>query len=99
MVQYTLNWPNDFQDYAWEIESKGWFAGLEIILDGKALKPIFCDAARLSQDVAGELSSSGFFFEPCLVVVERVSRESIEDAIKNLARTGALARLAKLLNC
>ncbi|EEF58378.1 hypothetical protein Cflav_PD6121 [Pedosphaera parvula Ellin514] len=93
MKQYTLKWPDDFEDYAWQIESKGWFVGLEIIIDGKTLKPIFYDPARLSQDILEEISSAGFFVESFLIVIQQVTRETIERAIADLARTGGLERL------
>ena len=93
MKEYTIKWPDDFEDYSWQIESKGWFAGLEIVVDGKTLRPIFYDLARLSQEIAGEISSAGFFFEPFLVVIQRVTRETIESAVAELAKTGGLERL------
>ncbi len=93
MVQYTLKWPDNFENYSWQIESKGWFVGLEINVGGKTLKPTIYDLARLSQDIAGEFSSAGYFFEPFLIVIQQVTRETIERAIADLARTGALERL------
>jgi hypothetical protein len=94
MKQYTLKWPDDFGDYSWEIESKGWFVGLEIVIDGKTLRPTFYDPVRLSQDIAGETSGAGFFFEPFLIVIRQVNRETIERAVADLAKTGGLGRLA-----
>lgn len=94
MNKYTLKWPADFENYSWQIESKGWFVGLEIIVGEKVLRPTFYDPVRLSQDVAEEITSDGFFTEPCLIVINKVTQESIERAIADLARTGGLERLA-----
>ena len=94
MIEYTLKWPADFENYSWQIESKGWFVGLEIHVGGKTLKPTFYDPVRLSQDIAEEISSGGLFTEPCLIVINKVTQELIERAIADLARTGQLERLA-----
>lgn len=93
MTEYTLKWPDDFENYSWQIESKGWFVGLEIIVGGKTLKPTFYDSSRLSQDIAGEISGAGFFFEPFLIVIRQVNRESMERAVADLAKAGGLERL------
>jgi hypothetical protein len=64
LVCSFAGWPDDFDDNSWQIESKGRFVGLEIVFSGKTLRPTFYDPARLSQDIAGEFSGDGFFFEP-----------------------------------
>lgn len=92
MKEYKLNWPDDFEDSAWEIESKGWFAGLEVVIDGKTLRPVFYDPVRLSQDINGEISSAGFFFEPFLIVIQKVTRDTIERAVTDLVKSGGLDR-------
>ena len=93
MKKYTLNWPADFDDSSWEIESKGWFVGLEIVVDGRTLRPTFYDPVRLSQDIAEEVSTVGIFSEPSLIVISRVTQELIERAIAYLAKSGGLDRL------
>ncbi len=92
MDQYLLKWPVDFDDYRWELESKGWFVGLEILVNGNEIKPMFYEPERLAQDIAQEMSVCGFFAEPCLIVVSRVTRELIEAAVEKLASTGDLGR-------
>jgi hypothetical protein len=95
MKPYTPKWPDDFDDHALQIESKGWFVGLEIIVDGRTFKPTFYDPARLSQDILEEISSADFFFEPFLIVIQQVSRESIERAVADLTRTDGPERLVQ----
>jgi hypothetical protein len=95
MKEYTLKWPDNFNDYSWEIEYKGWFEGLEIVVDGKTLRPAFYDPVRLSQEIAGEISSAGFFCEPFLIIIQRVTRETIESVVADLAKSGELERLVK----
>jgi len=59
MPSYSLKWPSDFEDYVWELESKGWFTGLEITLDGKKSTPVFYDEAGLRLEIAHDISSLG----------------------------------------
>lgn len=92
MEQYTLKWPEDFEAYSGEIESKGWFVGLEIVIEEKTLRPVFYDPVRLSQDVDEEISTAGFFLEPCLIVVRQVTRETIERTVAELAKSGGFNR-------
>ena len=93
MDDYTLNWPPDFDDFAWELESKGWFVGLEVVVGDRILRPTFYDPIRLSQDMDAELRSSGIFTQPVIIVIKRLSRESIEAAIEKLASEGQLGRI------
>ena len=93
MMQYSLIWPDDFDSSSWLIESKGWFVGLEIVVEGKTLRPTFYDPVRLAQDVACEIDHAGVFAERCVVVVARVTRGTIESTIADLAETGELRRL------
>ena len=94
MKQYALKWPSDFEDCAWQLESKGWFEGLEIVVDGRTLKPVFYDSVRLSQEIADEISRTGFFFEHFLIVISKVTKELMEQAVADLAKTGGLDRIA-----
>lgn len=93
MKNYTLEWPADFEDYSWELESKGWFSGLLVIVNGKTFRPSFYDPVRLSQDIEEEIAAVGFFSEPSLIVVDRVCRESMVSAIAKLAKLGKLERI------
>jgi len=93
MNQYELRWPEHFEDDAWEIESKGWFNGLEINFEGRSLRPMFYDPIRLRQDIAEELSNSGFFRERALIVVKCITRQAIEQVVEELAVRGDLSYL------
>lgn len=90
MTEYKLSWPKGFDEYAWEIESKGWFSDVTIILSGRSIKPIFYDPKRLEQDIADEIAEQGLFFESNLIVLERVTKENIENAVAKLASSGKL---------
>ena len=98
MDRYKLIWPSDFDDYTWwEVENKGWLGLIEIWIDGDVVCPAFYDSATMAQEIAGEVSSEGYFFEPRTIVVDRICRESIEAAVEKLARSGGLARLMSSL--
>lgn len=49
MVDYVLKLPVDFDDYAWEVESKGWFGEAVVVAQGKRYKLNFYDPVRLTQ--------------------------------------------------
>lgn len=69
MVDYELTLPNDFDDYAWEVESKGWFSGAVVRFQGKQYRLNFYDPTRLAQEIADELSDRDVFVEDNLLVI------------------------------
>lgn len=87
MINYKLVLPNDFDDYAWEIESKGWFNAIAEF-DGARYQISFYDPTRLSQDVEDELDENPAFYESNLLVVKLVDRPHMEKAVEYLAKTG-----------
>ena len=96
MDHYSLKWPDDFEDYSWEIEAKGWFTGVQILFGDKVFTPVFYDRARLEQEIGDAIASQKYFAETRLVVVDRVSRASIEDSISAMAEAG---ELLSFFNC
>jgi hypothetical protein len=88
MVEYELILPPDFDDYAWEVESKGWFSGAVVKFSGKKYSLNFYDSSRLSQEIADELSAHPMFVEDNLVVLESIDRSHMEKAVESLARSG-----------
>ena len=79
---YEVIFPEGFEDYAWEVESKGWLDGIIIKYEGHEYRPVFYDPIRLAQTIADDLSSTGCFLEKNLVVVERINRENLLSAIE-----------------
>lgn len=88
MISYKLELPDDFDDYAWEVESKGWFSGGVAIFDGRRFRLAFYDPARLSQDIKDELNGGIVFFECNILIVKSVDRDHMEKAIAYIAETG-----------
>lgn len=96
MTDYELSLPDDFDDYEWELESKGWFDQAVMICDGNKYKLSFYDPVRLAQDIEYELSSVGAFFEENVVVIRTVDRASMEKAVEYLASSGGYKTLQKM---
>ena len=86
MIDYKLALPNDFDDYAWEVESKGWFEATAEF-DNKRFTITFYDQARLSQVIADELESVPAFYESNLFVLKSVDRNNMERAIDYIAKS------------
>ena len=85
---YEVCFPEYFDEVVWEIEAKGYFADLTILSQGRRYRPVVYDRTRLAQEVADELATEGVYSERSLVVVERITRASIEEAVAKLAAAG-----------
>lgn len=48
----------------------------------------FYDPARLAQEVRSAVDRSGYFAEPCVVVVSALTKEAIEIVVALIARRG-----------
>lgn len=93
MTSWTLEFPDDFADYAWECESKGWFSGAVLVAGGKRYPLNFFGPVRLAQEIVSTLERASFFFEPNLVVVAAITREHMEKAAERLISPAQLSQL------
>lgn len=89
----VLEFPPGFEDYAWEVESKGWLRGVVAVIDGRRYTLTVYDPVRLAQDVEEELKLGAVFLEPNLVVVASVTREHIAAAVREIVRGGRVGEL------
>jgi hypothetical protein len=94
MTDNSLVFPEGFDDYSFEVESKGWFPGATFSFLGKKYRLTFYDPARLRQVIEHELQGGSFFFEPNLVVVPSVTRQNMEKAVKALIQSGEVSALS-----
>jgi hypothetical protein len=94
MGELKLELPQYFDEYAWEVESKGWLQGVIATIDGRRYLLTFYDPTRLSQDIEEQLVREQCFFEPNLIVVRSVTREYIEASVAAIVATGGQAALA-----
>lgn len=82
-----LKFPDDFDDYASDVEAKGWFSGAILCVAGRNYALNFYDPVRLAQTIHDELERSKVFCEPNLCAVRSVTRlEMKEAAIELLTR-------------
>lgn len=93
MFDYKVIFPSDFDDYAWEIESKGCFNDVLLECQGKIYKLNFYDPIRLAQEIADELITQDVFIENNLLVIKSVDRLNMQNAIKYLIHSKKLCLL------
>jgi hypothetical protein len=89
-MAYEIHFEDDFDEYAWEVEAKGWF-DVDVTVDEVTVPFSFYDPVRLQQEIESDLSRDGVFFEKNMVVVRSVTRANIEKAMKRLERSGILS--------
>jgi hypothetical protein len=93
VTDYSLVFPEGFDDYAWEVESKGWFGEARLTFMGRSYRMNFYEPVRLAQEIEAELERGSPFFEPNLVVVPSVTRQNMETAVEFLVQSGQLSSL------
>ena len=86
MIKYVIDIPKDFEDYEWEIESKG-FISIDVKFDDKIFNINFYDEVRLNQTIVDDLGSNGFFFEKNLVVISKVNLKEIKVFLDSIEGT------------
>lgn len=94
MSNFSFVLPEDFADYKWQAEVKGWFSGVTMIVSGKRYRLNFYDPVRLAQEIESELERGDIFFEPNLVVVKSVTGSNMERAARQLAESDRVKFLA-----
>jgi hypothetical protein len=90
VTNYSLVFPEGFDDYAWEVEAKGWCSVAKLSFAGKNYALNFYEPTRLGQEVESELERGSPFFEPNLIVVQSVTRRNMEKAVESLIESGLL---------
>lgn len=86
MRNYKIKLPDDFTEYAWEIESKGCLE-IDIKIYANVYTFNFYDPVRLNQTIQDDLDSNQYFFYENMVVIPSVNIENIESFIKNIIDT------------
>ena len=94
MTDFSFVLPADFDDYAWEVEAKGFFSEAVMTVAGKCYRLNFYDPVRLSQEIESELERGAVFFEPNLVIVRSVTKSDMQQAAEVLAQSGQAVTLA-----
>lgn len=86
MKNYSIKLPADFNEYAWEIESKGCLE-IDIEIYGNVYTFNFYDPVRLNQTIQDDLDSHQFFFYENMVVIPSVNIKNIEYFINDIINT------------
>jgi hypothetical protein len=98
-TDHEVIFPQGF-DARWEAEmtDKGHLGDVTVRFeDGSRIRVNFVDPVRLGQDLHSEAESgSPYFAEPGLIVVPRVTKESIHRAVDGLACEGLFENLRPL---
>ena len=74
-MKYKARFPEGFDDYAWEVESKGVLEGVLVDVGQERFEVTFYEPVRLSQDAAAEFED-GTSHIVCrnVVIVPKVTR-------------------------
>ena len=73
--------PADFQEYAWDVEDKGFFWLASALIEGTHFPLTFYDPVRLQQDVLAELESGRPFTATRLLVIDTVTVDAMRTAL------------------
>jgi hypothetical protein len=95
MSSFSLDLPEDFAEYEWQAEVKGWFSGARLTVSGKQYHLTFYDPVRLGQEIESEFERGRVFFEPNLVIVQSVTRANMERAAALLVESNQVASLVE----
>lgn len=90
----NLEFPPGFDEYEWEVESKGWFQGVVAVIDGRRYELTFYERTRLLQDIEEELARGPEFFEANMIVVRSLTRAQMEAAVASIVAAGRHKALA-----
>ncbi|CAN1576165.1 hypothetical protein MCELHM10_03905 [Paracoccaceae bacterium] len=93
MPDYSLALPADFDDYAPDLEAKGWFGDAVLIVSGRRFRLCFYDPVRLAQEIESEFERGAEFFEPNLVVIPSITKQKMLLAAERLAGSKRLDQL------
>lgn len=86
---YSASFPEYFDDYAAEIEAKGYFADLIINIGHDRVRPTIYDPVRFAQECQDAFASgTPYFAASCMIIVPSVTRPYIEAAVTALAARG-----------
>ena len=90
----SLELPEGFDDYEWEVTAKGWLPGVVAVIGGRRYTLTVYDAVRLAQDVEDTPKGGAkVFLERNLVVVPSVTRDGIASAVQEIVQAGRLGDL------
>ena len=87
MAGYEIIFPNDFADYEFEYEAKGYLAGAKLVFGEREAELVIYDPVRLAQEISDEVDRVGYLVCPNLLVVPEVTGEAISKAVEYLSHS------------
>lgn len=93
MKGYSLDLPQGYEEYASEVESKGWFSDATLAYSGRRYRLSFYDPVRLAQEIDSKMQRGRVFFETNLMVIRSVTRPNMENAVTQLVERGDVPSL------
>ena len=82
MLELVL--PEDFDDYAWEVEAKGYLLTASIRFGERRIPVAFYDPVRLAQDIETELEAGRVAVFMRVIVVRSLTAEAMRDSVERL---------------
>src|SRR5690349_17949949 len=87
---WRLSAPDDFDEVDWaEIEDRGVLVGARLVHGDREFPVVVYDAVRIGQDAERGTEGDVVLYEPNVVMVEHLTRESAEAAVAHLAKAGS----------
>lgn len=93
MKVFKIKFPGDYAEdnlFQFEIEAKGYLQNVSVILEDCSYSLVFYDIVRLYQDTKAEIEYSGYFFESNLILVSKVTKKNMIEAVDSLFRRGEI---------
>lgn len=84
---YEIEFPAYLDEYEMETEAKGYLVDVVVRRGSRQWIVTVYDSTRLAQEIADELSSSAYFALSNVLVVPKVTRNAIDSALAELARS------------
>lgn len=80
-MAFEINFPEYLEGYELETESKGYLVDVVIRSGARVCRLTIYDPGRLQQEIADEVHASGSLALSNVLIVEKVTRECVIDAL------------------
>ncbi|MFD0375674.1 hypothetical protein [Streptomyces sp. NPDC127112] len=88
-MEYSIKFPENLDEFDWfEVENKGWLDGVRVSWEGHSCTLSFFDEIRLPQVIAVDIERLGYFASMNVIVVRRVTRDAVDQAVSLMASRG-----------
>jgi hypothetical protein len=84
---FEVQFPEYLEGYEFETESKGYLVDVIVRSGARRWSLTVYDVVRLNQEVSDEVRTSGVFALSNILVVPKVTRQSITEALTQLAKS------------